>query len=114
MHLTQFLWYSPYWLCLLVAAIVADLSFFLHQEETDNNDSLERAVQLYQQSTCDASVKKDIENLFKYSSISGFFNRLTGSNAIQASLYENCLEIVMNNLLSMISKSNSFLFFDEH
>jgi hypothetical protein len=41
------------------------LSFFLHKESSKEIESLERAIQNYQKSTCDTSVKQAVENLFK-------------------------------------------------
>ncbi|KAF8799178.1 hypothetical protein BYT27DRAFT_7202267 [Phlegmacium glaucopus] len=55
--------------CIIVAAIIGHLSFFLHQESPSTKSSLERAAQIYQQSIHDASVKQAIENIFKLENI---------------------------------------------
>ena len=49
---------------LSVSAIIGHMSFFLHQESSQERNSLEQAAQIYQQSTCDTHVKQAIENLF--------------------------------------------------
>ncbi|KAF8799074.1 hypothetical protein BYT27DRAFT_7202008, partial [Phlegmacium glaucopus] len=51
--------------CAIVAAIIGHLSFFLHQESPSTKNSLERAAQIYQHSTSDASVKQAIEKIFE-------------------------------------------------
>ncbi|KAF8816506.1 hypothetical protein BYT27DRAFT_7182075, partial [Phlegmacium glaucopus] len=77
--------------CAIVAAIIGHLSFFLHQESPSTKNSLERAAQIYQQSTHDASVKQAIENLFK------------GSHHVDDVNYEllveEAVQTVLNNLL---------------
>ncbi|KAF8799212.1 hypothetical protein BYT27DRAFT_7202364 [Phlegmacium glaucopus] len=74
--------------CAIVAAILGHLSFFLHKESPSETDSLERAVQLYQQSTCDTSVKEAVENLSQ------------GPYANSAFLAEEAVQIALNNLIS--------------
>ncbi|KAF8816124.1 hypothetical protein BYT27DRAFT_7185368 [Phlegmacium glaucopus] len=55
--------------CAIVAAIIGHLSFFLHQESPSTRNSLERAAQIYQQSTYNASIKQAIENIFELENI---------------------------------------------
>ena len=73
------------------------MSFFLHQEFPNRNDSLERAVQAYKKSNHDTSVKQGVENLFK-----GSHSLLkTFKKNQQASLVEGAVQVALNNLLGM-------------
>ena len=99
--------HTDFILYLLVAAIVGHLSFFLHQESPNTNNSLERAAQIYQQSTHDASVKQaveeifQLENLFKSSHIKHVLNVLKHSYVNHALLVEEATQAVLKNLLCM-------------
>ena len=76
------------------------MSFFLHQELPNRNDSLERAVQAYKKSNYDTSVKQAVENLFKGSH--SFFKKFKKNHhASQASLVEGVVQVALNNLLGM-------------
>jgi len=90
MHLIQPFPYFPYSLFLLVAAIIGHLSFFLHEESPSTNDSLKRAAEIYQQSTCGTLVKQAVENIFE--------NLSDGS---PVNLLEVGVQTALNNLLCM-------------
>jgi len=100
---------SPYSLFPLVAAIIGHLSFFIHQESSNETNSLERAAKIYQQSTCDTSVKQAIEKLFQLENLSkdfratqskhAIFNHFKGSHVDHALLVEVAIQTAMNNLL---------------
>ena len=77
------------------------MSFFLHQELPNGNDSLERAVQAYKKSNCDTSVKQAVENLFK-GSHSIFKKFQKKHHASEASLVEGAVQVALNNLLGMV------------
>jgi len=78
--------YTPYWFFILVAAILGQLSFFLRQA-SKKGDSLQRAAQIYEQSTCATSVKQAVENLF--------------SSSNRAVLGEESVQVALDNLLGM-------------
>ena len=76
------------------------MSFFLCQESPNRNDSLERAVQAYEKSNYDTSVKQAVENLFKgsHSLSQNFENNLHASEASEASLVEGVVQVALNLL----------------
>ncbi|KAF8802123.1 hypothetical protein BYT27DRAFT_7197190 [Phlegmacium glaucopus] len=97
--------------CAIVAAIIGHLYFTLHQESPRTRNSLKRAVQIYQQSTCDASVKQaiekifELENLFNGSHIkshikSPFKHFLHVDEVDHKLLVEEAVQTALNNLLS--------------
>ncbi|KAF8805542.1 hypothetical protein BYT27DRAFT_7192417 [Phlegmacium glaucopus] len=101
--------------CAIVAAIIGHLSFFLSQKSPSTKDSLQRAAQIYQQSTCDASVKQHIERIFELENISKgpqatSHVKHTFSNPFKGSLHvddvnhellvEEAIQTALNNLLS--------------
>ncbi|KAF8817605.1 hypothetical protein BYT27DRAFT_7190845, partial [Phlegmacium glaucopus] len=97
--------------CAIVAAILGHLSFSLHKESPSKSNSLERAVKIYQQSTCDASVKQAIENLSELENLSedshvnhAFSNlfKSKASNVNHALLAEEAVQIALNNLILLI------------
>ncbi|KAF8799278.1 hypothetical protein BYT27DRAFT_7218087 [Phlegmacium glaucopus] len=77
------------------AAILGHLSFFLHKESPKTMDSLDRAVQIYQQSTCDTSVKQAVEKIFELENIS------KGSYVNHTWLAEEAVQIALNSLICM-------------
>ena len=84
------------------------MSFFLCEESPNGNDSLERAVQAYEKSNHDTSVKQAVENLFKGShSLSKFFKK---KHHAEASLVEGAVQVALNNLLGMGFTIQFFLF----
>ena len=83
------------------------MSFFLRQELPNTNDSLERAVQAYEKSNHDTSVKQAVENLFKGS----FFKKFKKNH--YASLVEGAVQVALDNLLGMDFTIQFFLFGDE-
>ncbi|KAF8804798.1 hypothetical protein BYT27DRAFT_7193771, partial [Phlegmacium glaucopus] len=94
--------------CGIVAAIIGHLSFFLHQESPSTKDSFERAAQIYQQSTCDVSVKQaiekifELENLFKGSHVMRHVKHfLHVDNVNYELLGEEAVQTASNNLLCM-------------
>ncbi|KAF8799150.1 hypothetical protein BYT27DRAFT_7202206, partial [Phlegmacium glaucopus] len=104
--------------CVIVAAIIGHLSFFLHQESPSIKNSLERAAQIYQQSTYDASVKQaierifELENLFKGSHVMSqvkhtfpkpFKGVLNVDDLNHGLLIEEAVQTALNNLLCMVS-----------
>ncbi|KAF8804526.1 hypothetical protein BYT27DRAFT_7194072 [Phlegmacium glaucopus] len=101
--------------CAIVAAIIGHLSFFLSQKSPSTKDSLQRAVQIYQQSTCDASVKQAIERIFELENISkgpqatshvkhtfpNPFKRFLHVDDVNCELLvEEAIQTALNNLLS--------------
>ncbi|KAF8799269.1 hypothetical protein BYT27DRAFT_7202436 [Phlegmacium glaucopus] len=89
--------------CTIVAAILGHLSFFLHKESPSKTDSLERAVQTYQQSACDTSVKQAVEKIFELENLSKGSH--TFSNLFKANhtlLSEEAVQIALNNLILLI------------
>ncbi|KAF8797551.1 hypothetical protein BYT27DRAFT_6933111 [Phlegmacium glaucopus] len=78
--------------CAIVTAILGHLSFFLYKESPSTADSLERAVQIYQQSPCDTSVKQAVNNYFE--------NLSKGSHVNHKLLVQEAVQIAMNNLIS--------------
>ena len=93
--------YFPYSLFLLVAGIIGHSSFFLREESPSTNDSLKRAAEIYQQSTCGTSVKQAIEKIFE--------NLSDGS---PVNLSEGGVQTAFNNLLCM-DFTIQFLFVDD-
>ena len=73
------------------------MSFFLRQESPDRNDALERAVQAYEKSNYNTSVKQAVENLFKGSH--SLLNKFKKNH--HASLVEGAIQVALNNLLGM-------------
>ncbi|KAF8809947.1 hypothetical protein BYT27DRAFT_7187267 [Phlegmacium glaucopus] len=80
--------------CAIVAAILGHLSFFIHKESPNETGSLERAVQVYQQSTCDNSVKQAVENIFELEIFS------EGPHVNYTLLAEEAIKIALNNIIS--------------
>jgi hypothetical protein len=81
------------------------LSFFLFKQLPKGKDSLETAAQIYQQSTCDSSIKQAVDNLFEgYHVNHGFFNlfKLKHSVEVEEALIEGAIQIALNNQLCMI------------
>jgi hypothetical protein len=93
---------------LLVAAIVGHLSFFFYKQSQTEKDSLERAAQIYQQSTCDSSIKQAVENLFEcYHVNHGILNLFTLKHSklkhsVDETLVEGAIQIAFNNQLCMV------------
>ena len=81
---------------------------------------MERAVQIYQQSTVDFSVKQAVEHLFEgYHPVRvkhGIFKSLFKKPPppppphVDQMLVEGAIQIALNNCLCMISYFNSFIF----
>jgi hypothetical protein len=95
--------HSLYSLFPLVAAIIGHLSFFLYQQSPKEKKSLEQAAQIYQQSTCDSSVKQAVEDLFEgyhhvNHGILNFFKR----DPVYESLIKGAIQIALNHRLCMI------------
>lgn len=85
-----------------MAAIIGHLSFFLHKESPDEQNSLERAAQMYQKSTCDKSVKKEVERLFETSQVDNAFLKIKTfkwSQVDHAVLVEGAIHIALSNLI---------------
>ncbi|KAF8809933.1 hypothetical protein BYT27DRAFT_7187229, partial [Phlegmacium glaucopus] len=80
--------------CAIVAAILGHLSFFIHKESPNETGSLERAVQVYQQSTCDSSVKQAVETIFK---LETFFE---DPYVNFTTLSEEAIQVALNNIIS--------------
>ena len=87
------------------------MSFFLRQESPNGNDSLERAVQAYEKSNYDTSVKQAVENLFKGSH--SLFKIFEKYHYAEASLVEGVVQVALNNLLGIGFTIQFFLFGDE-
>ena len=88
-----------------VSAIIAHMSFFLHKESPKGRDSLDRAAQIYQQSTCDTSVKQAVENLFNcyhdnYFIKPGILN--LSKPHVNPALVNGAIQIALDNLLCMV------------
>ena len=88
---------------LLVAAIISHLHFFLMKESSETNLTLERAVQIYLESTSRHTVNlKTVENLFKASYVDdAFFKVFKHSHVDKKLLVQGAMEIALDNLLSM-------------
>ena len=97
---------SLYSLFPLVAAIIGHLSSILHQLSPEKKNSFKRAAQIYQQSTCDSSVKQAVENLFEgYHVIPvnhGILNLFKRKHPVDESLVEGAIQIALNHRLCMI------------
>jgi hypothetical protein len=79
------------------------LSFFLHQQSPTSENSLEQAAQIYQQSTCDSSVKQAVENLFEgYHVTHGILNLFKHSVDVDETLVNGAIEIALKHQLCMI------------
>jgi hypothetical protein len=86
---------------ILVAAVIGHLSFFLCQQSPKEQNSLEQAAQIYQQSTCDSSVKKAVENLFKgYHVNHGILNLF--KHSVDETLVKEAIQIAFNHQLCML------------
>jgi len=86
--------------CVIVAAIIGHLSFFLKQKSPKDKNTLKQAAQIYQQSPSDSSVKQAVENLFEgYHAKRGIFNRFKSPH-VDETLVEGALQIALNNCLS--------------
>ncbi|KAF8801293.1 hypothetical protein BYT27DRAFT_7198371 [Phlegmacium glaucopus] len=93
--------------CAIVAAILGHLSFFLHNESPQRvTHTLERAVQIYQQSTCDTSVKEAVEKIFEPENSNkgsyAFSNLFKAFNVNYELLAEEAVQIATNNLILLI------------
>ena len=90
----------------LVAAVIGHLSLFIRQQSPKEQNSLEQAAQIYQQSTCDSSVKQAVENLFEgYHVIHvnhGILNLFKRKHPVDESLVEGAIQIALNHKLCMI------------
>jgi hypothetical protein len=73
---------------------------------------LEQAVQIYQQSTSDFSVRQAVDHLFEgYQPVNhGIFKSLFKPPRVDEMLVEGAVQIALNNCLCMISSSNYFTF----
>ena len=79
------------------------MSFFLSKQSQKERDSLERAAQIYQQSTCDSSVKQAVENLFEgYYVNHGILNLFKLKHPVDETVVEGAIQIALNNQLCMI------------
>jgi hypothetical protein len=85
------------------------LSFLLHQQSPKEKNSLEQTAQIYQQSTCDSSVKQAVENLFEgYHDVNhGMLNlfKLKHSklkHPIDQTLVKGAIQIALSHQLGMI------------
>jgi hypothetical protein len=79
------------------------LSFFLCQQSSKEQNSLERAAQIYQQSTCDFSIKQAVEDLFEgYHVNHGILNLFKHKHSVDETLNEGAIEIALNHRLCMI------------
>jgi hypothetical protein len=86
---------------LLVAAIVGHLSFFLFQQSPKPQNSLEKAAEIYRDSTCDSSVKQAVENLFEgYHVNCGILHLF--QHSVDKTLVEGAIQIALNHQLCMI------------
>jgi len=85
------------------------LPFFLHEESPSTKDSLERAAELYQQSSCGTSVKQavekifELENLYKGSPVNHVFSKISkGSLHVNyALLSEESVQTALNKIFCM-------------
>jgi hypothetical protein len=86
------------------------LSFFFFKQSPTGKDSLEKAAQIYQQSTCDSFIKQAVDNLFEgYHVNHGILNlfklkhsKLKHSAKVEETLIEGAIQIALNNQLCMI------------
>jgi hypothetical protein len=63
---------------------------------------LEQAAQIYQQSTCDSSVKQAVENLFEgYHVNHGILNHLF-KHSVDETMVKGAIQIALNHQLCMI------------
>jgi len=85
--------------CTIVAAIIGHLSFLL---KNDSSPTLEQAIQIYQQSTSDSSVKQAVEHLFEgYHPVNHGILNLFKPPQVDDMLVEEAIQIAFNNCLSM-------------
>jgi len=85
--------------CAIVAAIISHLSFVLRK---DSSPTLEQAVQIYQQSTSDFSVKQAVEHLFEgYHPVNHGILNLFKPRRVDDMLVEEAIQIALNNCLSV-------------
>ena len=113
MHLIYFLCSIYIYFFSSVAAIIGHLSFLLKKNSSDaKSPTLEQAVQIYQQSTCDFSVKQAVERLFEgYRPVNhGIFKSLFKHPYVDYMLVEEAIQIALNNCLCMISYLFIFYF----
>jgi len=89
------------------------LSFLLHKKSPDQKNSLERAAQIYKQSTCDTSIKQAVESIFEASYVDHTFLKIFKHSHIDhALLVKGAIQTAFNNLLCMIPHP-LFLIFNE-
>ena len=88
---------------LLVAVIIGHLHFFLMKESSDNKPTLEQAVQIYLESTCNNAVNlQTVENLFKASSVDDAFLKVFKHSHVDKNLLvKGAVQIALDNLLCM-------------
>jgi hypothetical protein len=65
-------------------------------------DSLEQAAHIYQQSTCDSSIKQAVDNLFEGYHVNHGILNLFKKHSIDETLIEGAIQIALNNQLCMI------------
>ena len=79
------------------------MSFFLYQQSPKEQNSLEQAAQIYQQSTCDSSVKQAVENLFEgYHVDCGILNLFKHKHSVDETIVKGAIQIALNHQLCMI------------
>ena len=84
-----------------VAAIIGHLSFLLKK---NSSPTLKQAIQIYQQSTSDFSVKQAVEDLFEgYHPVNRGILNLFKSPQVDEMLVKEAIQIALNHRLCMIS-----------
>jgi hypothetical protein len=78
------------------------LFFFLCKQSPVTENSFERAVQIYQESTYDTSIKQAVEKLFRASHVDHAFSKnFKHSHINHKLLAEGAIQVALSNLLCM-------------
>ena len=96
-----------------VAAIIGHLSFLIKKNSSSSSPTLEQAIQIYQQSTCDFSVKQAVDHLFEGyhpQAVNRGILNLFKHPHVDEMLVEGAIQIALNNRLCMISYLIFFAF----
>ena len=101
---------------LLVAAIIGHLHFFLVKEASDNQPTLEQAVQIYLESPSNTAVNlKTVKNLFTASYVDDTFLKVfKHSHVDKELLVKGAMKIALDNLLSMYCPAQPLLYLKKY
>ena len=105
MHLTHLLRILVFIFTFFHQSQLSSATFFFSLKK-DSATTLEQAIQIYQQSTSDVSVKQAVEHLFEgYPPVNHGISNLFKHRRVDHMLVEEAIQIALNNRLciSMIS-----------